>query len=423
MIVALSSGLTVSAEASETQRLSLSGLQAVALEGNLDLRKARAAVGDAARELPWKSDLEKTRLSAAGSQSYSPDVPFTLDPQVQASVSVPVVPQLSLGVSASSRGTVGAAVNISPFAAGVTRYREEEQYRRAVLEAEYRAASLGYDVEAAAYGVMEAEAALSLAEATRRYQEDRLAADEQAYELGKLTYDELEEVRSDLTAARQGVFDAQRRLLNAQLGLYRLLGPEAGRVGVETVDVEEVTARIGERDGQLVRIANGEPRSLTLDTMAAHALRLEAELAATPVYRPDLKVSAEVEYPDWVLGGSVSFSFSPTDVNANARSDLVDAIEEQRMDAELERMALGYQVEMLRQSLEVARSALSSRQQELLEAKTLRAEADVLLGQGRRTPLEYRQAELAVMRAEQNVFSAAVSVLAAQVELLLAYDG
>lgn len=413
----------LAADVSQTERLSVAELQAKALAGNLDLRKARAAVDDAAEELPWDSELEKARLSASGSQGYSPNEPFVLDPQLQAGVSVPVVPQLSLGISASSRGTLGASVSLSPFAAGATRYREEEQYRRAVLEAAYRAAIVGYDVEAAAYGVVAAQAALSLAQATREYQEDRMAASERAYELGELTYDEVEDVRSDLTTARQGLFDAQRRLLNAQAGLYRLLGPEAGRVGVEPVDAEEILRLIRRRDDELFRIGQEEPRSLTLDTMAVHGRRMEAELAATPVYRPDLKISADLEYPEWAIGGSLSFSFSPNDLNADARAELADAIHEHRMEMELERMALEYQVDILWQSLEVARAALSGDRQALREAQTLRAEAEVLLGQGRRTQLELRQADLAVMRAELNVFSAAVSVLSAQADLLLAYGG
>jgi hypothetical protein len=352
------------------------------MEGNLELRAARAAVADAAEELPWESELAKTRISAAANQTHDPIAPLTLDPQVQASVTVPVVPQLSLGISASGRGTVGASLSVSPFVASATRYREAEQYRRAVLEAEYRAADVGYAVEAGAYGVMEAEAALSLAEATRDYQEDRLAASERAYELGELAYDALEAVHSDLTDARQGVFDAQRRLLNAQVTLFRLLGPEAGPLRVETAAVEDMLRHIDERDAELELFAEAEPRSLTLETMAVQVQRLEAELSATPAYRPDLRLTADVEYPDWVVGGSVTFSFSLTDLNTDARADLVESIEEQRMEMELESMALDYHVDILRQSLEVSRTVLSSRQQELQEAQTILAQADLHLVYG-----------------------------------------
>jgi outer membrane protein TolC len=410
--------------ASAQAPLTLDALQSAAKSGNLDLQKAGRTLAEAEKNIRWESELSNAKASVSGGFA-SPD---RFSGQVQ--LTVPIIPQVSVGASVSSSGNADATLSVSPFAAWRASYQQRAAYRKAQVALTNQTAKLGYDVESAAYGVMQAQANLTLAKAKLALEVEQANVAQKAYDLGELTYENLETARSELVAARQSGFDAERGLLNSRVQLYRLLGPAAGVPEVREVPADELLALIPARDAALSEKRKAAPvGSLALRQAEINLESLREQLAATPVYRPNLGLSGRVSYtsspapgsPEFSGSGSVSLSFSPSEIKTDDRASISRSIAEAERDIELERMALRLQASIADQALAVARQVLESRRAELLQAETAHAEARLLLEQGERTSLEIEQSRISMESARMRLFQAAAGVLDAQAEILLSY--
>ena len=421
IVLVLAAGSVIAAWGGNT--LSIAELTAAAEQGNLDLRNARNAVETAAEALAGASVLENSKLGLSGSYGtgQGPSEEGTLSGK--ADISVSIIPQLSVSGSASSQGTLSASLNLSPFASGTATYKENETYKKTVLQLSNAAARLGYDVQSAAYSVMAADKALTAARARSVLENEKKTAAEKAYELDRITHEDLRARRSAALSARQGVFDAEKNLLNAKVALYKLLGPSSGEPEVKEATVGELAALIPERDAALSRLDDADAGSTTLATLLIERESLEAQLKATPAYGPNVSFSANVGYPSAVgplsYGASVSFSFSPSDIKADERRNIEESMADKDGQLSLERMALKFQLNVLKRSLSAARTVLETRQAELGQAETNRNESAALLAQGHVTSLEDRQSTLDLESARAGLFSALTGVLKAQADLLL----
>ncbi len=392
------------------------------LEGNLDLARARDALETAEEDLPWASQLSNTKATLSGGYGLATDM--TGSASGDASVTVPIIPQLSLGATVSSAGAAGASLSVSPFAAGVSRYKETATYEGALADLTYQTASVGYQIESAAYGVLQAEATLRTARERYALEQRALEIAQKSYELDGISWDDLEDARSDLTDSRQASFDAERAYLAARVKLYQLVGPSGGEPSVAGVTVDGLLAAIAARDSLVS--ASGAKSSTTLSLAKARiALKaLRAQLRATPTYRPNLALGGKVTYgtqPTAGLSasGSVSFSFSPTDVQTEARADLQGSIQTKEREVELESLSAAFQADVAAQALEVSRAALEGRTTALRQATLALQEAELLYEQGERTEIEVAESRLALRSAETALVSAAAAVLGAQAEVLL----
>lgn len=404
--------------------LTLEELQSAARSGNLDQKKAERTLVDAQKNLRWESELSSARASLSGSIGSSGQL------SGQAQLSVPIIPQVSVGASVSSNGNADATLSLSPFAAWRSSYQQKAAYQKAQVALANQTAKLGYDVESAAFGVMQAQGNVGLAKVKLALEIEQAEVAQKAYDMGELTYENLETARSELVAARQSGFDAEKGLLNARVQLYRLLGPAAGEPDVKGASADEILSLIPARDALLAekkKAAQGG--SLALRQAEINLESLRQQLAATPVYRPSLGLSGKVSYnpsapaesSPFSGSGSLSFSFSPSEIKSDERASLLQSIAEAERDIELERMALRLQASVADQSLAVARQVLESRKAELLQAETTLAEARLLLEQGERTSLEVEQSRINLESTRMRLFQAAAGVLDAQAKILLSY--
>lgn len=398
--------------------LSLSDLTTAAAEGNLDLLKAQSALETARKALAGTSVLENSKLSLSGSYGTG------IGPESEAAVSgkgdltVPIIPQLSLSASASSQGTASASISLSPFAAGTAMYKENETYQKAVLQLRTLVARLEYEVQAAAFAVVSARRALASAQTKSELEQERRTVAEKAYELSRISYEDLRARRSAELSARQGVFDAEKTLLNAKVALYKLLGPSNGEPEVKEVSADDLSALIAAREASLEKLNDAEARSTGLATLLVELESLEAQLDATPAYSPALSLSAHIDYP-LAYGAGISFSFSPSDIKVDERLEIEESIRDKQAEISLERMASRFQLNVSKQALFAAKTVLETRKAELAQAEINNRESAELLKQGHLTSLEDRQTELDLESARSGVFSAMTGVLKAQADVLL----
>jgi outer membrane protein TolC len=401
---------------------SIEELAAMGAANNLELQKARRALQNALEELMWTSDLADTRIDLSGGYSREPAGELS----GQATLTVPIIPQVSLAASVSSEGSGSASVKVSPFATGDARYLLVQAYNKAALDLSYATQKLGFDIQAAACAEVQARTALALAEAKLALEEQKAAAAESRYTMGQLSYEDLDSERANLIAARQGRFDAERGLLSARVALYRLLGPSTTETEVKGMESGELEASIASRDAMLESLGGSEPATLALRQSTLDLQALKEQLAQTWVYRPNLDISAGLAYQPasaspLAASASLSLSFSPSDIKTEDRAEILQSIADKEKEVALERLASRFQEQILRQALAVAKQALATRQTELEQAQSAVAGGEVLLSQGRWTSLEMEQARINVESAKAGVFSASAAVLKAQTDILLVY--
>jgi outer membrane protein TolC len=408
--------------------LAVDALVAAGTQGNLDLQKARRTLADAEKNLPWQSELTNTKASLSG--SYDTAGRFS----GQAQAAVPIIPQVSLGASVTagvqggigSLGSVGASLDLTPFAAWQTRFQEKAAYRNAKAQLDYQTAKTAFDIQSAAYGLLQSAANVTVARAKLVLQEQRADIAQKTYDIGELTYDDYQTAQSNLIAARQSGFDAERGVLNARVQLYRLLGPANGEPAVKDVSTDDLTALIAARSGEISKKDAAKMASLALRQAEISLDSLKEQLAATPLYRPSLGLSAQVTYnaaaPSGSAlsgSGSVSFSFSPSEIKTDDRATLVASIADAQHQVQLELLALKLQTGILSQALAVAQQVLDARRGELRQAEATLVSTRLLLEQGQRTTLDVEDARIAVEAAKLRLAQAATGVLDAQAQILL----
>ena len=413
--------LALSAASVFAEALGVKELVSAGRENNLDIQKARRTLQDAKEALPWKSELPSTQAKLSGGYDSSGRL------SAQAQVSVPIIPQVSVSANVSITGSAGASVSVSPFAASRTRYKEEASYETAEAQLGYQTAKLGYDIESAVYDLLQARANVNITKARLDLQTQKAEIASQLYAMGELTFTDFQSAQSALISARQSAFDAERSVLNARSQLYRLLGPESGEPDVKEVSVDELTALIAARDAEIAGKDPAAATSLTIRQAEINLESLRAELKVTPAYRPSLGLSGQLSYnPDSPgtkvsASGSVSFSFSPSDIKSEDRQSVVDSLSVAERQLELERTAQRLQYSVLLQALEVSRQVLESAKGELKQAEATLESATLLLAQGQRTTVEVEDARISVESAKQRLFQASTGVLEAQAQILLSY--
>ena len=161
--------------------VSLDEFVSLVLANNRDIEKSERSVRDAESELKGWLSLEDTRLDLSGSLRYLPpavveearraaegqtggetvDVtpiaaPTTLSGTL--SVSVPIIPQVSMSGQMSSAGNGSVSLSLKPFATGIEDPAGVEVYRKAVLQLVDARSRTAYDAEEAGLSLLMREA-------------------------------------------------------------------------------------------------------------------------------------------------------------------------------------------------------------------------------------------------------------------------
>jgi len=226
----------------------------------------------------------------------------------------------------------------------------------------------------------------------------------------------------EVTTARQEYYSAENDLLSAEKNLSLTLGETEGDIALADMSQADIDGLIESRAASLAEKGEGTVQSLDLDNLLTDLEQLRAELEAAHVYDPDFDISASLSFPDPSFTGTVSFSFSPDDI----QNDDVDTLKENILSKEeqiaqelfsldLQRQMLSSQVAMNLEMTDLSRSALE-------DAELALAEVEFLAQEGERTSLERASAKLDVRNAELSLYKSACAVATAQGDLLMLYN-
>jgi hypothetical protein len=225
-----------------------------------------------------------------------------------------------------------------------------------------------------------------------------------------------------LTDARKNLYSVESQRLNAWKELQLLFDPNGGEVDPAPLSLPELNERLRGREERIAVLTDEKPSSLTLAGLELELEALRSELKATPLWRPDLNLSASLGLPDpSKYNLAASLSFSPNDLKSDEREDLQQSIDETLVDIRTECYALSLQKQLIEQNIAIARQAWEAASLAEQQAALTLQESELLHQQGELTVFELDQARLSLASAQIDSYSAAADLYGAQSELLMLY--
>ncbi len=422
-------------ELSQARSLSIEEIALRVQAENPQVLKALRTLNNAEQALAGESRLLESRLTleaaygtakeqagSTGSSGGAGDAAVS----GQAGITIPLLEQLSVG------GTVTAkegpeiegelSLSITPFAAGDPNYVEEEAYGKALIAWQTLRQQSYFDAEQAVLAYLIARMEFELAESTLELEQKLYETVQKELELGEASFEELQDQLGELTAARKNLYLVESQALNAWKELQLLFDPDSGEIKPAPVSLEQLERLIDEREQQIAEVAAEQPSSETLEYLELEFAALQAELEATPLWRPDFNLSGSMGLPDPSdFNISASLSFSPSDIKDDEREDLEEAIGEKLVDIQIEQFDLSLQRQLIEQSISVAEQAYQAAILAREQASLTLQESELLYQQGERTIFELEQARLSLASAEIDSFASAADLYQAQADLLMLY--
>lgn len=408
---------------------------------NPDVKKAESVLRQAAEDRFGEAAVESSRLTVSGgysvplgSNSDLTGTASTLSGQgasgfiTQASVSLPVLAQVSVGGSVAygqDQGVSGdLSLTVAPFALSPQSYAQEKAYGKAFAAQAYLARQTYFNAEQAVLGLQLAGMRKDYASASLSIEEEKYSVLEQEVDLGEAVLEDLLDQAAVLASAQGNMFTAESEWMNSWKDVQLLVFPKEQDFEIGQVSIENLLSYIERRSSESEKAKELRLTSQTLKNLELELEAMNSQLSVTPSWRPDVNLGASMSFPDLSLALSASLSFSPKDVVSKERDNLKEDIELKKLDIGIERFKLGLQVKVQTQGISIAERTLASAKKEQEKAELIAKESALLFDQGELTSLELKRSETNERLSLLNTYAAAANLYKAQADFIMLYaDG
>jgi hypothetical protein len=407
---------TVQAQDSRPQvTLTVQEIASQAQFRNLEIFKAARNVEKARKDLIGEPELKSSSLSVGG--GYATSGLSAGGWYGESSLSLRLLPQLSAAASAaleeSWEFSESLSLTVRPLEPSRQTYSEERVLASAVVRERYLKHGIYLAAEEAALDLLVSDMERELARATVELEQRKYELARRRQEVGETSFQDVQDQLLDLIEARQDQFTGEQRFLGDWRTLQLLFAPSEEWIAVAPMSAGELLALVERRRGEVKRLEQAVPATEALENLRLDLDALEAELKATPVWRPELSLSTAVSlpyaYPE-SHSVSISMSLSPDQLKGEDRVELQQDIEVKRMEIEAETSAAGLQQSLELQNIALTEQALASAQVQMERDRVALREAELLFQQGLRTTLELEQLRLNLERSRILTFDSAVEV-------------
>lgn len=407
---------TVGAQDTDTLVLSVEEIVRRVAVQNLEVIRSSLRIERARVELagdPWYRDAS---VSAGAGYSRDPEDETDTDEwSARTDLTVPVVPQLSLGAGLSVVEDEDLeeelSITFEPFTPGRATYDEERELRGAIVSRRHLIAELALETEVAAYTVLVGDLERTLSESTLQLEQARYELALRRQEVGEASFLDVQEQQNELIDARRSLYEAEQRYLRAGTELQLLISPGGERIAPNPEALDELPALIESRLIEIERRHSALPVTEVLELAELDLAALEAELATVGRWRPEIELGATHALPDNSSQVELTFTFSPGQLVTREIRDLEREIEIARLTVAGERYAAELDRDLGARSIEIARQALESTTVQEEQDRVALAEGEILYLEGGRTSLQLEQLRLNVVRAEIARYEAEVELV------------
>jgi hypothetical protein len=382
---------------------------------NLEIFKAARNVERARKDLIGEPELESSSLSVGA--GYARSGLSAGGWYGESSLSLRLLPQLSAAASAAVEGSwefsESLSLTVRPLEPSRQIYSEERALASAVLRERYLKRGIYLAAEEAALNLLVSDMERELARATVELEQRKYELARRRQEVGEASFQDVQDQLLDLIEAREDQFAGEQSFLGDWRTLQLLFAPSEERIAVAPMSAGELLALVEQRRGEVRRLEQAVPATEALENLRLELTALEAELKATPGWRPELSLSTAVSlpyaYPDSHTV-SIGMSLSPDQLKGEDREELQQDIEVKRMEIEAETSAAALQKSLELQNIALVEQALASAQIQMERDRVALQEAALLFQQGLRTTLELEQLRLNLERSRILTFDSTAEV-------------
>lgn len=420
--------------------LSVEALVEQAESGNIELKQALRTLHQAERNLegPFTLDTSKVSLGARyGSTASTGGAAAPEGHALSASgdLSIPIVPQITLGggvtvplydslAAERGPGEVTGSFNITarPFAAPKLTVRSTESYEKAYYAYIYRRAELFYSVEKVLLSVLTAEKERTDAEKILHLRTEEYGIGKEKYNIGEATLKELTDQADALSEARRSYYSREKALLSAERDFYTTIGRTSpAETVIRPVTLEDLSKWIEKRTGFVQSLRNDPPQSLALALLRVELESLTEEKRVLRAYRPDLSVTASMDFPSSGFSAGIRYSFSPEDIKTVEVTAMKENILSLEEEIKNELFTLQKEKEMRLSQIRTARELLNLNRSAYEDALLTLEEFRFLAEEGDRTQVELLQAELSAESKRTALYASAVELYTLQGDFILLF--
>jgi len=377
---------------------------------NLEIFKAARNVERARKDLIGEPELIDSSLSVGGGYASGgwygqSGLTLSLLPQLSASASAVVEQPRQFGESIS--------LSVKPLEPSRLTYTEEKAFNSAVVRERYLKRSSYLNAEQAALDLLIGDMQRELARSTQELEQRKYELAQRRQEVGEVSFQDVQDQLVDLIKARQELFSTEQGYLGDWRTLQLLFAPSEERIAVAPLSIGELMEMVQRRRAEIKRFNDVEAVTEGLENLRLELTALEAELKATPAWRPELNLSTAVNLPYAYPGShsvSMSLSFSPNQLKRDEREDLLEDIEVKRMEIAAETSATALEKSLEEQNIILVEEALASAQVQAQWDRVNLQEGELLFQQGGRTTLELEQLRLNLRRTQILNFQSAAEV-------------
>jgi hypothetical protein len=381
---------------------------------NLDLFKAARSVEQARKDLIGKPELRDSSLSVGGGYDAGG---FQSGWYGQSSLDARLLPQLSAGaaVTVEEPGVFGESLSLTvkPFEPARQTYSQEKALGSALVQERYLKRQIYLDAEQAALSLLTSDMERELARGTEILEQKKYELAQRRQDVGEASFQDVQDQLLVLIKARQDLFSKEQGYLGDWRTLQLLFAPSEERIDVSPLPIDELTELVQQRRAEVTRYDEADPVTEKLENLRLELTALQAQLEATPAWKPALSLSTAVAlpyaYPD-SHSVSMSMSFSPNQLKREDREELQEDVKVKRMEIAAETSAAALEKSLEQQNIILVEEALASAQVQAERDRVNLQEGELLFQQGGRTTLELEQLRLNLRRTQILNFQSAAEV-------------
>ena len=379
-----------------------------ALLNNLDYKNAVLDVLKAENALETVLKLESSSVSLSGSyaQGGSPALGW------QASASLPVIEQLSIGAAVDDSLQSSVSINLNPLVHSSSTAQSRLTYDLKLAAAEEKAQEISDGAVQSYLEWTAASADLDLKTAQAEVKKLLYEDEKVRYAAGEAALDEVREAFTAWSESRTALNSAQTKLQSAELSLYSVLNIDSLETVIEEPDAGDLYKRIDELEAVYESADFSIAGNYSVLAAETAAENLALQLKSTWLFEPQLNVNSTVSFPtdsNPSVSATASLTLGLDSWNAEEREELQIELEISRQQTAQTILNEQLNLQQAMTNAETAAISLEVAEVELEQAEELLDEAEFLFELGDYSETEMEETALQYEQSKNNLFSAAAA--------------
>lgn len=430
LLLLLGSGPVVADDTTDVLS-AIAEFESLVLKSNRELSALEQQLEELEETISEVLKLDDSSVSMSGGYSYNPilpDSPHRLP--ASASVTVPVLPQISIDGHVNSSGEASLTLEFTPLAALGSSLVDEQQLATQRLTIMYKQLELQWQSRIILLQYAAARKSLENAEEHVNLGQQQYEHAENQFDAGLISRTELRTAADDLAGRSANLINVLQQESEVEKSLYQLVG--AAHIPEEIlsidIDTEQLLHLITDANAVYLEISDSHAfTSLSRQTMQVQKHFLEEQLKSTWFFEPGVSISVSgslteaFDAPVGSAGANVNLQLSAESFNFDEIQQLRDQFDDLERDLQIEQIVSRIDEQNAKRSLEAAELSAGTALRHLDTMDVALEQAAHDLEQSSISEFEYSDIVLSGKLAETGYLNSLIGVYSQLGSLLQSY--